>query len=330
MPSRFTRRQILVTGAGAATASLVAAPTVAQGWRPSKPVRVVVGDGPGGGTDQVCRVFTEYMSKKLGQTVLADNKSGANGVVAATELKNSASDGYTLLYIVSSALMTQKILYKSLPYDTGKDFQPVGACPVAGLALVVHNSIGATNLKEFVDFARKNPTSMGTYGAGSLAHIGVAAIEKQFGLSFSTVHYRGGAPMWADLAGGSIHAAIGGGAGAQNVVDMGKGKAVAIQGRNRLLKLPDVPTFLELGATERGLSLMGHTCMMAPAAAPENIVDLYSELMVESGRDEATWQKFLTVGAEERPISRAQLKKWIVEEGPIWAELTAGLGLTPS
>jgi len=91
-----------------------------------------------------------------------------------------------------------------------------------------------------------------------------------------------------------------------------------------------VPTFLELGATERGLSLMGHTCMMAPAGVPENIVELYSQLMVESGRDEATWQKFLIVGAEEKPISRQQLKKWIVEEGPIWAELTAGLGLTPS
>lgn len=330
MQSRFTRRQILATGAGAATASLLGAPAIAQDWRPTKPVRVIVGDGPGGGTDQVCRVFTEYMSKKLGQTVLADNKSGANGVVAATELKNSPADGYSLMYIVSSALMTQKVLYKSLPYDHAKDFQPVGACPVAGLALVVNNSTGATNLKEFIDFAKKNPASIGTYGAGSLAHLGVAAIEKEYGVTFSTVHYRGGAPMWADLAGGSVHAAIGGGAGAQNVVDMGKAKAVAIQGRNRLLKMPDVPTFLELGAKERGLSLMGHTCMMAPAGVPENIVELYSKLMVESGQDEATWQRFLIVGAEEKPIGRAQLKKWIVEEGPIWAELTAALGVTPS
>lgn len=157
-----------------------------------------------------------------------------------------------------------------------------------------------------------------------------AAIEREFGLTFSTVHYRGGAPLWADLAGGTLHAAIGGGAGAQNVIDLGKGRAVAIQGRNRLLKLPDVPTFLELGVKERGLSLMGHTCMMAPAVVPENIINLYSDLMVEAGRDEATWQKFLTVAAEERPIGRAQLKQWIVEEGPVWAELTAGLGLTPS
>lgn len=330
MLNPFTRRQVLAGGAGLAAGAVIASPATAQTWKPNKTVRVVLADQAGGGTDQVCRVFTEFMSKKIGQTVLADNKPGANGVVAATEFKNVAPDGYTLMYIVSSALMTQKVMYKSLPYDSAKDFQPIGACPVAGLVLVVHNSTGANTLEEFVAFARKNPTSIGTYGAGSLAHIGVAAFEKNYGVNVSTIHYRGGAPMWADLAGGSIHAAIGGGAGGQNVVDMGKCKAVAIQGRNRLLKMPSVPTFQELGAKERGLWLMGHTCMMAPAAMPESIADYYSDLMVDAGKDEATWQRFLTVGAEDKPISRTELKRWIVEEGPIWSELTAGLGLSPS
>lgn len=328
MPRGFTRRQILATGA--ASVPFLAAPAIAQGWRPAKPVRIVVGDATGGGTDTICRVFLEYMSRKLGETLVPENKAGANGVVAATELKNAKPDGYTLMYIVSSALMTQKVLYKSLPYDHAKDFQPVGACPVAGLVLLVHQSTGATNLEQFIDFARKNPASIGTYGAGSLAHIGVAAIEKQFGVSFSTVHYRGGAPMFADIAGGSLHAAIGGGGGSLNVVDLGKVRAVAIQGRNRLMKFPNVPTFLEMGFKERGLSMMGHTCMMAPAGVPENIVSVYSDLMVESGRDEATWQRFMIAGAEERPIGREALKRWIVEEGPLWAEQTSALGLSPS
>lgn len=330
MPRFMTRRRLLASGAGAAAASLLSAPAIAQGWRPTKPVRIILADQAGGGTDQVCRVFVEFMSKKFGQTVVADNKPGANGVVAATEFKNAAPDGYTLMYIVSSALMTQKVLYKSLPYDTAKDFQPIGACPVAGLALIVNKSTGATNLKEFVEFAKKNPTSIGTYGAGSLAHIGVSAFEKNYGVSVTTVHYRGGAPMFADIAGGSIHAAIGGGGGSQNVVEMGKAVGVAIQGRSRIAKMPNVPTFAELGATERGLSLMGHTCMMAPAGMPAEIAEFYSQTMIEAGQDEATWQKFTTVGAEQRPIGRAELAKWIVEEGPIWSELTAGLGLKPT
>ena len=333
MSRSITRRRLLANGAGVAAASLLSAPpTIAQvgSWRPTKSVRIILADQAGGGTDQVCRVFVEFMSKKFGQTVIADNKPGANGVVAATEFKNAAPDGYTLMYIVSSALMTQKVIYKSLPYDTAKDFQPIGALPVAGLVLLVNKSTGATNLKEFVEYCRKNPTSIGTYGAGSLAHIGIAAFEKNYGVSVTAVHYRGGAPMFADIAGGSIHAAIGGGGGSLNVVDMGKAVGVAIQGRNRILKMPQVPTFAELGGTERGLSLMGHTCMMAPAAMPAEIAEFYSQTMIEAGQDATTWEKFMTVGGEQKPIGRAELGKWIVEEGPIWTELTAGLGIKPS
>lgn len=136
--------------------------------------------------------------------------------------------------------------------------------------------------------------------------------------------------MWADLAGGSLHAAIGGAAGAQNIVDMSKGKVIAIQGPARLMRFPDVPTFKEQGAGSQSLAITGYTCMMASAGVPENIINTYSKLIVESGRDEATWQKLLTIGAEERPIGREQFQRWIVEEVPIWGELITSLGLTPN
>lgn len=330
MSVSFTRRRLLASGAGAAAASLLASPVTAQSWRPTKPVRVIVGDAPGGGTDQVCRAFAEFMSKRLGQPFVVDNRPGANGVVATTEAKNAAPDGYTLLYVVSSSLMTNKVLYKTLPYDTAKDFVPVGACPVAGLVIVVNVNTGAKTWAEFVEYAKKNPASIGTYGAGSLAHIGVAAIEKQYNIPVTTVHYRGGAPMFADLAGGTLSACIGGTAGSMNLVDLGKGRALAVQGRKRLMKFPDVPTFLDMGAKAPGLLLMGHTCMMAPTGVPEHILEVYSNTMVECGSDEATWQKFMNIGAEDKPISRVELKRWIVEDGPIWFELTSGLGLTPS
>lgn len=330
MQNRLTRRALLASGAGAASVSLLGVPAIAQNWHPSKPIRMIVGDAAGGGTDQVSRVFVEYLTKRLGQTVVADNRPGANGVVAATELKNAAPDGYTLLYMVGSALMTQKLLHKSLPYDPVKDFQPVAAQPVAGLPLVVNPSTGVNTLEQFVDFARKNPVNIGTYGAGSLAHVGIAAMEKFYGVPFTPVHYRGSGLMWADLAAGSLHAGLGGGAGGLNVVNMGKGKAVAIQGRNRLMNFPNVPTFRELGGTAPGLSLMSVTGILAPVGVPDQILDTISELGVEAGRDEATWQKFMTAGAEQRPIGRAEFKRWVTEEGPVWTELTAGLGLTPT
>jgi tripartite-type tricarboxylate transporter receptor subunit TctC len=330
MPFDFSRRQILSSAAGAAAASFLAAPAMAESWRPKKAVRVIVGDTAGGGTDGACRVFTDFLSKTLGQTFIVDNKPGANGVVAATELKNSDADGYTLLYLTSSALMTQKTLYKSLPYDPFKDFRAVGACPVAGLPLVVHNSTGAKTLKEFIEYAKKNPTNIGTYGAGSMAHIGVAAIQKNYDVQVTPVHYRGGAPMWTDLAAGVVQGAIGSNSGGKNVVDAGKGTAVAILGQHRLLLQPEVPTFKELGATEPGLLLMGYTCMMAPVGVPDNIVEAYSQAMVAAGHDEPTWQRFLARGNEQKPIGHAELQKWITDGAPVWTKLTQGLGITPS
>jgi tripartite-type tricarboxylate transporter receptor subunit TctC len=328
MPGRFTRRDVLASGIGVASASLLAAPAIAQGWRPSKPIRLVIGDAAGGGTDQVSRVFVEYLTKQLGQPVLADNRPGANGVIAATEVKNAAPDGYTLLYMVGSALMTQKILHKNLPYDPVKDFEPVAAQPVAGLPLIVNSSIGAKTLEQFIEYARKKPANIGTYGAGSLAHVGVAAMERFYKAPFTPVHYRGSGLMWADLTAGSLDGGIASGAVGMNVITLGKGTALAIQGRNRLSKYPDVPTFLELGGTDPGLSLMSVTGILAPAGVPEQIIKTISDLAVEAGRDETTWQKFMIAGAEQRAIGRAEFKRWVNDEGPVWTGMTGSLGLS--
>jgi tripartite-type tricarboxylate transporter receptor subunit TctC len=327
MAGRLTRRDVLVSGAAAATASLLAAPALAQKWSPTKPIRLVIGDAPGGGTDQVSRVFVEYLAKRLGQPVVADNRPGANGVVAATEVRNAPADGYTLLYMVGSALMTQKILHKNLPYDPVRDFEPVAAQPVAGLPLIVNNATGCKSMEQFVEFARKKPANIGTYGAGSLAHVGIAAIERTYKVPVTPVHYRGSGLMWADVIAGTLDGGIASGAVGMNVIHLGKGTAVAIQGRNRLSRYPDVPTFLELGANDPGLSLMSVTGILAPAGVPDHVINTVSELAVEAGRDEATWQKFVTVGAEQKSIGRAEFKKWVTEDGPLWSELTGALGL---
>lgn len=327
MRGRFTRRDILISGAGAAAATMLAAPAIAKGWRPNKPIRMIVGDAAGGGTDQVSRVFIEYLTKTLGQPVISDNRPGANGVVAATELRNAPADGYTLLYMVGSAWMTQKLLHKNLPYDPVKDFEPVAAQPVAGLPLIVHNSTGAKTMDDMIAYARKNPANIGTYGAGSLAHVGVAALERQFKAPFTPVHYRGSGLMWADVASGSLQGGIASGAVGQTVIDLGKGTALAIQGRNRLSKYPGIPTFAELGATDPGLSLMSVTGIVASKGVPDEVINTVSELAVEAGKDQATWEKFQIAGAEQRAIGRADFKRWITEEGPVWEKLTGALAL---
>jgi tripartite-type tricarboxylate transporter receptor subunit TctC len=113
-----------------------------------------------------------------------------------------------------------------------------------------------------------------------------------------------------------------------NVITLGKGTALAIQGRNRIVRYPDVPTFLEIGGTDPGLSLMSVTGLLAPAGVPDQVLTTVSQLAVEAGQDEAQWQKFQTVGAEQRAIGRAEFKRWVTEEGPTWAQLTGSLGIS--
>ena len=139
------------------------------------------------------------------------------------------------------------MLNKSLPYDPDKDFSFISLLSAGHLPLVVHKSTGATNIKEFVEYARKNKVSFGSYAAGSFAHIVCVELNKLYGLDMVVVNYRGEAPMWQDMHAGAIQAAVGSYQAALSVIDAGTGRAIAVQTTKRMRKLPDVPTFIEQG-----------------------------------------------------------------------------------
>lgn len=197
MAMKLTRRTLLRSGAAAATLPLIGAPAIAQGW-PNKPIRFVVSYPPGGATDIFGRAYGEYISRQLGQPVLVENKAGAGGTVGALEVKQSPADGYTLLFTISTTMIMNKVLYKNLPYDPDKDFELISYMPAGSLPTIVATSTGITNLKELADYARKNKTNMGTYAAGSYAHLAVAELNKHFKLNMEAVHYRG---KYADVGG---------------------------------------------------------------------------------------------------------------------------------
>ena len=329
MSFELTRRRILASGAALATVPLLGSGASAQAWKPTKPVRVVCGYPAGGGSDALARAFADFLSKSLGQPFVVENKTGAGGSVAAIEVKRAPADGYTLMYTISTTMIMNKVLYKNLQYDPDKDFDLISYVPVPGLPLVASTRTGCQNLKDFVEYARKEKTNVGTYGAGSFAHMCIAELNSFYGLKMEAVHYRGEAPMWTDLASGSIEGAIGGSVPAMNVIDTGRGKAMAMLSKKRLKKMPDVATFLELGVNSRFFSLMGYTCMVAPAGLPEEIVETYSRLCVAAGNDPQTWQRMQAAGAEDPPTDRAEFKRIQREEAPIWLELAAGMGLTP-
>ena len=156
--------------------------------------------------------------------MVVENKPGAGGSIAAQAVKAAPADGYTLMFTISTTMIMNRVLYKNLPYDADKDFVLISSMSAGHLPLVASKATGATNLKEFVEYARKNKVSIGTYAAGSYSHIAVAELNKHFGLQMEAVHYRGEAPMWQDLAAGVIQAASGSYAAASNVLQSGAGR----------------------------------------------------------------------------------------------------------
>jgi tripartite-type tricarboxylate transporter receptor subunit TctC len=282
----------------------------------------------GGGSDALARAFSDFLSKQLGQPFVVENKAGASGSVAALEVKRAPPDGYTLMYTISTTMVLNKVLYKNLQYDTDKDFDLISYVPVPGLPLMAATSTGAKTLKQFVEFARKEKCNVGTYAAGSYAHMAIAEMNKAYGLKMEAVHYRGEAPMWTDLAAGSLHGAIGGPVPALNIVDTGKGWPVAMLSKKRVKKMPDVPTYLEQGLTGSFFRLSGYTCMVAPAGLPEEVAETYSQLCVAAGKDPVTWQRMEAAGAEDPPTSRQEFARLQREEAPIWREAAKNLGVT--
>jgi len=316
-------------GASAALASLplIGSSAKAQAWKPTKPVRVICGYPAGGGSDALARAFSDFLSKQLVQPFVVENKAGASGSVAALDVRRAAPDGYTLMYTISTTMVLNKVLYKNLQYDTDKDFDLISYVPVPGLPLMAATSTGAKTLKEFVEFARKEKCNVGTYAAGSFAHLCIAEINKAFDLKIEAVHYRGEAPMWTDLAGGSLHGGIGGQVPALNLVDTGKAWPVAMLSKKRPKKMQDVSTYLEQGLTASFFGLSGYTCMVAPAGLPEEIAETYSKLCVAAGTDPVTWQRMEAAGAEDPPTSRQEFARLQREEAQVWRAAASGLGV---
>ncbi|HJQ58136.1 MAG TPA: tripartite tricarboxylate transporter substrate binding protein [Vineibacter sp.] len=315
---------LLASGLPALTSGTVRA----QAW-PSKPVRIVVSFPAGGLTDAFARAYGDYISQKVGQPVVVENKAGAGGIIGAELVGKSPADGHTLLFTISTTMVMNRVLYKSLPYDPDKDFIPISFMSAGHLPFVVHKSVPATNLKEFAAWAKTNKVSIGTYAAGSYSHVVVAELNRIFGLSMEAVHYRGEAPMWQDLASGAIHGGSGSYQAMAGVLVSGAGRAIAVPQTIRMKKLPDVPTFLEQGIDAKAFQIRGWIGLFAPTGTPPDIVDRLSALMVEGGQTPRIRQMLDTFGVDDAATDRKTFEAILKEESPIWIELVKGLGITP-
>lgn len=320
----FDRRTLLAGGAATLAARPFADARAAPAW-PTKPVKIICAYPAGGLTDQYARGYGDYVQQKSGQTVVVENKTGGGGAAAAVALKSAPADGHTLMVTVSSTLLGNRVLHKNLPYNPDTDFTPIVLMPSGHLPLVVHKSTGATNVAEFVEYARKHPVSFGSYAAGSFAHIACAELNRVYGLNMAVVNYRGEQPMWQDVLAGATQAAVGSYQAALPVLQTGAGRAIAVPTHKRMRKLPDVPTFIEQGLPPRAFQLTSWICAVAAAGTPPDLVTVISDTLVEAGRSERVQKMLDLFGIDNAAVGEKEFKDLYAKEGPIWLDLVAQL-----
>lgn len=322
----LTRRRVLQGGAASAVA--LCAGVHAQTW-PNKPIRAIVAYPAGGQVDQYARLYGDFIQQQTGQPWIVENRTGAGGALGAVEVKRAAADGHTLLFTNSASMITNRVLYKSLPYDSEKDFALVSVMPGGGLPLLGASRTGAANLKEFIEMARRTgKASIGTYARGSTAHIIVAELNKLYGLDIVAVHYRGEAPMFTDLSAETVDGAIGSALPALNVIQTGKARAIAIT-RKRNTKLPGVATFMEQGVTSRAFDLTGFVGCAAPAGTPRPVLNRLSELIVAAGKSDKVQAMLASYGLDEAAMPIDASQRLYDAEAPVWIESVKGLNLIP-
>jgi tripartite-type tricarboxylate transporter receptor subunit TctC len=320
---RISRRHVLQAGTAAL---LMPQAARAQSRWPEKAIRVVVGFAVGGQTDTFARLYSDYISKQTGATVVVENKTGALGSIAATEVKRAPADGHTLLFNTSGAMSVNRVLIKDLAYDTDRDFTLVSAMPTGGLPLVVNAKLGIKTLDDFVRYAKTAPrVSLGTFGIGSPAHLTVIELNKQYGLSIEPIHYRGEAPMFTDVIGQVIDGGVGSYVGAQPALQSGAGVVIAVP-RKRLVALPDVPTFKEQGATSPLFELATYQCCAVAKETPRPIIERLSQLILEAAKSERAQAMFKTFGIDEGAMSLEETQALYDRESKIWIALASQIG----
>lgn len=314
---------------------LLAAPAVAgtslgQGATgyPSRPVRLVVPFAPGGTADTVGRIIGEALTARLGQTVVADNRPGANMVVGCEIVANSNPDGHTMI-IVAAGFAVNPSLRKKLPYDSLRDFAPVGLAGTGPYLLAVHPSVPAKTLSEFIAWAKARPgqVNYASTGVGSPPHLAAELLRTMAGLEIVHVPYKGGGAVMPDFLAGRIPMFFGSVSTLESHIRAGKLRGIAMTTPRRSPAMPEVPTFDESGL--KGYDVTGWYGLLAPGKTPAAIVNHLSALLRQSLGDAATRQRLEQRGIEPTPVTPGEFASLIRREIPKWAKVMKAAGIEP-
>jgi tripartite-type tricarboxylate transporter receptor subunit TctC len=250
-----------------------ALPVHAQDY-PNQTVKIVVPFTAGGGVDVVARIVAPRLAEELGQSVIIENRGGAGGMLGAAAVAQAPPDGYTLLFGTGSTHGTNSNVYARLTYDPVRDFVPVVLVSTSPLLLIVPPTSPAKSVTEFIALARSRPRqlSFGSYGTGSINHLGAELFNSMAKIEANHVPYRGSAPMLTDMIGGRLDYALDGVSTSLGYIEAGTVRLLGVAGPNRSPVLPDRPTIAETGLP--GFDTTVWFGFFAPAGTPKTIVDI--------------------------------------------------------
>ena len=320
MSTSFLSRRTVLQAAGAGAATL-ALPAIGQSAWPSKAIRFVVPFAPGGTSEIVARSVAAELSKQFGQSVFVENKPGGAGVTAMQDVAKAAPDGHTIILGHVGTLAVNPYMLKNQPYDVNKDFMPVTLLAKVPNVFVIHPDVPATNFKEFVAYAKKNPGKLnyGSAGNASAGHLAMEYLKLVTGMFITHIPYRGTGPQLTDLLAGRTQASSAGLPALGPYIRSGKLRAIAVGTSQRISTLQDVPTVAELGF--KNFETSQWYGILAPAGTPAEVVKLLQEESLKALKSSAVTARFATDNAIAGGGPASEFAFFIAEEQKVWSDI---------
>ncbi len=288
---------------------------------PNKPIRLVVPFAPGGSSSIVARAVAAEMEKGLGQPIIVDNKGGGGGNVAMQEVAHADPDGYTLIVGHVGSLAMNPYIYDKLPYDVDRDFAPISLLAIVPAIFVVHESVPAKNLREFVALAKAQPGKLfyGSAGNGSAGHLAMEYLRQVTGIDIQHVPYKGTGPNIIDLVAGRTQAASAGTPPLMPHVKSGKLRVIAVGTSKRLHTLPDVGTVAEQGYP--GFETSQWYGLNAPAKTPDAIIQRLALEAAKAAKSPKVAERFAADDAEGVGSTPAEYAAFVKKEQERWSKV---------
>ena len=311
-----------------ATCMILSSPAVHANDYPSRPVTLVVPFAPGGSTDILGRLIAEGLKERLGQSVVVDNKSGANGNIGTATAARAKPDGYTLLMANAGTNVINPSLYKNLTWDPIKDFTPLAMVARVDNVVVVTPNVKANSLKELAQIAHDEPSALnyGSVGVGSIFHLAGEIFSKEANVKMTHVAYRGANPAITDLASGNIQVMFATIPGAMGFVKSNMVKAIAVTGQKRSTVFPDLPTAVEAGYPD--VVIDNWFAVLGPANLEAETRDKLIKALGGMVDDPAFQQKLREQGAEPTKLIGDDLKNLMIDDIARWKQIISSMNIS--